>query len=113
MTTTAYLKAVPTSVADIPLQPASQDIWEKKYRLISKDGAVIDNSIDATYQRVARALADVEQTPELRETWYQQFLWALRHGAIPAGSLPMPVRGNTSRRHPPSTAPCRGPWRIQ
>ena len=45
MTTTAYLKAVPSSVADIPLQPASQDIWEKKYRLISKDGAVIDETI--------------------------------------------------------------------
>jgi hypothetical protein len=30
MTTTAHLEAVPTSVADIPLQAASQDIWEMK-----------------------------------------------------------------------------------
>jgi len=101
MTTTAYLKAVPTSVADIPLQPASQDIWEKKYRLISRDGAVIDDSIDATYQRVARALADVEQTPELRETWYQQFLWALRHGAIPAGRI---TSNAGAREHKPATS---------
>ena len=59
MTTTAHLKAVPVSVADISLQPASQDIWETKYRLKAKDGSPVDETIDSTYQRVARALADV------------------------------------------------------
>ena len=58
MTTTAHLEAVPTSVAEIPLQPASQDIWDKKYRLKAKNGTPVDESIDSTYQRVARALAD-------------------------------------------------------
>ena len=77
----------PLAVKSIPLQPASQDIWDKKYRLKAKDGQPIDTSIDATYQRVARALADVEATPELREQWYDKFLWALRHGAIPAGRI--------------------------
>ena len=62
MTTTAQLEAVPTSVADIPLQPASQDIWETKYQLKTRDGTPVDDTIDATYQRVARALADVEAT---------------------------------------------------
>ena len=33
-----------------------------------------------------RALADVE-APEVRETWNEQFLWALRRGAIPAGRV--------------------------
>jgi len=101
MTTTAYLKAVPASVADIPLQTASQDIWEKKYRLVSKDGSVIDHSIDATYQRIARALADVETTPELREKWYQKFLWALRHGAIPAGRI---TSNAGAQEHKPATS---------
>jgi ribonucleoside-diphosphate reductase alpha chain len=87
MTTTAHLEAVPTSVAEIPLQPASQDIWDKKYRLKAKNGTPVDETIDSTYQRVARALADVETTPEDRETWYREFLWALRHGAIPAGRI--------------------------
>ncbi len=64
MTTTVHLEAVPTSVAEIPMQPASQDIWEKKYRLQAKDGTPVDETIDATYQRVARALADVETTQE-------------------------------------------------
>jgi len=81
------LKAVthPTP-ADIELQDASADIWDKKYRLKSKDGEHIDKSIDETYQRVARALADVEDE-ENRQHWYEQFLWALRHGAIPAGRI--------------------------
>lgn len=74
-------------VADIPLQPASYDIWDKKYRLKAKDGRVIDETVDMTWQRVARAIAEVEATPELREQWFERFLWALRHGAIPAGRI--------------------------
>jgi ribonucleoside-diphosphate reductase alpha chain len=83
----AHLKAVSTAVADIPFQPASSDIWEKKYRLTTKSGEVIDNTIDETYERVARALAEVEETDEKRQEWQEKFLWALRHGAIPAGRI--------------------------
>ncbi len=83
----AHLKAVSTAVTDIPFQPASMDIWEKKYRLTTKSGEVIDTTIDETYERVARALAEVEETDEKREEWQEKFLWALRHGAIPAGRI--------------------------
>jgi len=83
----AHLKAVATAAADIPLQSASQDIWDKKYRLKTKQGVAVDQDIDGTYKRIARALADVEATPELREAWYEQFVWALRRGAIPAGRI--------------------------
>ena len=72
---------------EIPLQPASQDIWDKKYRLKNKSGEPVDADVDGTWQRVARALSDVETTPELREHWYERFLWALRRGAIPAGRI--------------------------
>ena len=75
-----------TSVAEIPFQSASVDIWEKKYRLVAKDGTVIDQTMDETYQRVARALADVEDE-EKREEWFERFVWALRNGAIPAGRI--------------------------
>jgi ribonucleoside-diphosphate reductase alpha chain len=75
-----------TSVTEIPFQSASIDIWEKKYRLVAKDGTVIDETMDGTYQRVAHALADVEDE-EKREAWYERFLWALRNGAIPAGRI--------------------------
>jgi len=75
-----------TSSADIPYQEASLDIWDKKYRLKTKTGEIIDHEMDDTYKRVARALAEVEDEAK-REHWYEQFLWALRHGAIPAGRI--------------------------
>ncbi len=73
-------------IDSIPFQEASLDIWDKKYRLTAKDGAPIDASMDDTYKRVARALADVEQ-PAVRDHWYERFVWALRRGAIPAGRV--------------------------
>jgi ribonucleoside-diphosphate reductase alpha chain len=75
------------AVVEIPLQPASYDIWDKKYRLKAKSGEPVDATIDGTYQRVARALSDVEISDELRGLWYEKFLWALRRGAIPAGRI--------------------------
>ena len=71
----------------IPLQPASHDIWDKKYRLKAKSGEPVDVDVDGTYQRVAKALSDVEATEELRAIWNERFLWALRRGAIPAGRI--------------------------
>jgi len=76
-----------TRDAAIPLQPASQDIWDKKYRLRTKTGEPVDATIDDSWKRVARALSEVEATPELREHWFERFLWALRRGAIPAGRI--------------------------
>ncbi|MGY6630645.1 MAG: adenosylcobalamin-dependent ribonucleoside-diphosphate reductase [Wenzhouxiangella sp.] len=80
-------EALSAALPDIAFQEASLDIWDKKYRLKSKTGEIIDQDMDATYQRVARALSEVEATPALRETWYREFLWALRRGAIPAGRI--------------------------
>ncbi|MCB1872503.1 MAG: ribonucleoside-diphosphate reductase, adenosylcobalamin-dependent, partial [Gammaproteobacteria bacterium] len=98
---TAHLKAVPSSAAEIPFQEASMDIWSTKYRLKAKNGAPVDKDIDATYSRVASALAETEATPEQREEWSEKFLWALRHGAIPAGRI---VSNAGAREHKPSTS---------
>lgn len=89
------------SVQDVPMQPASLDIWDKKYRLKDKNGVAIDESIDDTYQRVAFALSDVEETNELREYWNEQFLWALRNGAIPAGRI---LSNAGAEKYKPSTS---------
>ncbi len=94
------IKLEPMDVNSIPFQEASLDIWDKKYRLTSKDGAPIDNSMDDTYVRVARALADVEDE-ELRATWYEQFVWALRKGAIPAGRV---TSNAGAQEHKPATS---------
>lgn len=86
---TVRLEAVKsgTQEQEIPMQPASQDIWDKKYRLKTKSGQAVDADIDGTYQRVARALAEAEPTAEKRKYWNERFLWALRRGAIPAGRI--------------------------
>jgi ribonucleoside-diphosphate reductase alpha chain len=80
------VKIEPKDIDAIPFQEASLDIWDKKYRLTAKDGTPVDRTMDDTYKRVARALADVERE-EVRDHWYERFLWALRRGAIPAGRV--------------------------
>ncbi|MNP89196.1 Ribonucleoside-diphosphate reductase NrdZ [compost metagenome] len=69
---------------DVPLQAPSLDIWDSKYRLRDRYGKPVDADIDATRLRVATAIASVEADPV---HWKEQFLWALRNGAIPAGRV--------------------------
>ena len=88
------------SVTEISFQPASLDIWRAKYRLCAKNGTVVDETIDDTYKRVSRALADVEP-PAMREECYEQFLWALRSGAIPAGRI---ISNAGAQEHKPATS---------
>jgi len=96
----SVVKLIDKGIDSISFQEASLDIWDKKYRLTAKDGTPIDGSMDDTYKRVARALADVE-LPALRETWYERFVWALRHGAIPAGRV---TSNAGAREHKPATS---------
>ena len=67
---------------DDEFQAASLDIWSSKYRLMAKTGAIVDQTIDDTYRRVARALA-------------------LRHGAIPAGRI---MSNAGAHEHKPATS---------
>ena len=60
----------------------------------------MDASVDGTWQRVARALADVEDKAS-REHWYGRFLWALRNGAIPAGRI---ISNAGALGHKPATS---------
>ena len=86
---------------EVPMQAASIDIWDKKYRLKSRSGDVIDDAIDNSYQRVARAIADVETDDSARALWYERFVWALRRGAIPAGRI---VSNAGATLHKPATS---------
>src|SRR5690606_462649 len=70
--------------ADVPFQPTSIEIWDSKYRLKDAQGNPVDQTMEDTYQRVARTLADVEADPD---HYYPIFLWALQNGAIPAGRI--------------------------
>ncbi len=102
---TVPAEIVQTTAVEVPFQPASMDIWEKKYRLVTKDGTAVDKDMDGTYMRVARALADVEETEEKREAWYQEFVWALRRGVIPAGRI-ISNAGATKYKPATSTINC-------
>ena len=88
------------SAVDLPLQEASLNIWDTKYRLKSKSGEPVDKDIQATRERVARALADVEDAPR-RDYWYERFVWALQRGAIPAGRI---ISNAGAGAHKPATS---------
>ncbi len=99
---TAQLHAIiPNTVTEIPLQDASLDIWDTKYRLKTKDGDAVDANIDETYQRVARALSEVEKGKKNQEHYYKEFLWALRQGVIPAGRI---ISNAGAQAHKPATS---------
>jgi ribonucleoside-diphosphate reductase alpha chain len=83
---TALLKKL-SAQQPIELQPASLDIWDKKYRLKDSQGENVDQTIHDTLQRVAKNLARVEITAELQKHWQTEFIWALEQGALPAGRI--------------------------
>jgi ribonucleoside-diphosphate reductase alpha chain len=65
--------------------PISQQIWDMKYRLKGPDGAVLDATIEGTWQRVAGALAQAEEDPS---TWTPKFNEALEDFKfLPAGRI--------------------------
>ncbi|MDD5272174.1 MAG: ribonucleoside-diphosphate reductase, partial [Methylovulum sp.] len=97
----AQLHVIPQSVTEIPFQDASMDIWDTKYCLKTKEGVTLDTTIDGTYQRVAKALSEVEQGKAKQEQHYKEFLWALRQGAIPAGRI---VSNAGALEHKPATS---------
>ncbi|ATX80717.1 ribonucleoside-diphosphate reductase class II [Mariprofundus aestuarium] len=88
------------SAADIGFQPASLDIWDKKYRLKDKNHNAVDENIEATYERVARALSAVEDEDK-RDEWFEKFTWALANGAIPAGRI---MSNAGAEAHKPATS---------
>jgi ribonucleoside-diphosphate reductase alpha chain len=94
------LKAALSSVKDIDFQETSMDIWESKYCLKTKKGELVDRNIDETYQRVAKALAAVEDESK-QAHWNERFLWALRQGVIPAGRI---ISNAGALDHKPATS---------
>lgn len=74
-------------IAMVSIAPISQQIWDMKYRLKDADGTVIDSTIEETWKRVARSLAEVE-SPESRARWTEDFYSALADFQfMPAGRI--------------------------
>ena len=63
----------------------SQQIWDMKYRLKSKDGQPVDKTMDDTFRRVADALAEPEADQAF---WSAKFFGAMRDfNFLPAGRI--------------------------
>ncbi len=67
------------------LSPLSQRIWDMKYRLKDAEGRPLDETVEASWRRIARALAAAERDPAL---WEQRFYEALEgFKVLPAGRI--------------------------
>ena len=65
--------------------PIAEQIWDMKYRLKEADGTPIDLSVEDSWRRIARALAEVEAEPAL---WEEKFYAALEDFKyLPAGRI--------------------------
>jgi len=65
--------------------PISQQIWDMKYRFKGPDGTPVDDTIEDSWRRVARAVAAVEADPD---AWEEPFYQALADFKfLPAGRI--------------------------
>ena len=65
--------------------PIAEAIWDMKYRLKESDGTPIDGSVEDTWRRIARALAEVEADPAKWEAEFYAALEDFRY--LPAGRI--------------------------
>ncbi|MCT4558257.1 MAG: adenosylcobalamin-dependent ribonucleoside-diphosphate reductase [Pelagimonas sp.] len=65
--------------------PIAEQIWDMKYRLKEQDGTPIDLTVEDSWRRIARSLAEVESD---KSAWEQRFYEALEDFQyLPAGRI--------------------------
>jgi ribonucleoside-diphosphate reductase alpha chain len=65
--------------------PIAEQIWDMKYRFKEADGTPIDGSVEDSWRRIARALAEVEADPAKWEAEFYAALEAFKF--LPAGRI--------------------------
>jgi ribonucleoside-diphosphate reductase alpha chain len=65
--------------------PIAEQIWDAKYRLKGPDGAPLDRTVEDSWRRVARALAQAEADPPAWEERFHAALEGFRF--LPAGRI--------------------------
>src|SRR3954447_14654498 len=69
------------------LDPISHEIWDMKYRLKDASGAPVDQTVEDSWRRVARAIAEAE-APDAQEQWAQAFYDIMTgYAFLPAGRI--------------------------
>jgi ribonucleoside-diphosphate reductase alpha chain len=65
--------------------PIAEQIWDMKYRLKEADGTALDTTVEDTWRRIARSLAEVEAESKV---WEDRFYGALEDFKyLPAGRI--------------------------
>lgn len=65
--------------------PIAEQIWDMKYRLKDADGTPVDGTVEDTWRRIARSLAEVEQDPAHWEGEFYKALEGFKY--LPAGRI--------------------------
>ncbi|MBE2275054.1 MAG: adenosylcobalamin-dependent ribonucleoside-diphosphate reductase [Rhodobacteraceae bacterium] len=65
--------------------PIAESIWDMKYRLKDAEGTPVDRTVEDTWRRIARAIAQVEDDPAAHETAFYDALQDFRF--LPAGRI--------------------------
>jgi ribonucleoside-diphosphate reductase alpha chain len=69
------------------LDPISAEIWDMKYRFKRPDGSAVDETVEASWKRVAKAVAEAEKLTE-RAKWAKEFEGLLKdYRFLPAGRI--------------------------
>ncbi|HEU5299705.1 MAG TPA: adenosylcobalamin-dependent ribonucleoside-diphosphate reductase, partial [bacterium] len=72
-------------------------VFYDKYALRTPEGTVVEASPPQMWRRIARELASVERTPELRAEWEEKFYWLLDDFRLIPGGRIMHGAGNPKR----------------
>ena len=65
--------------------PIAEQIWDMKYRLKEADGTPVDGTVEDTWRRIARSLAEVEKDPAKWEAKFYDALEGFKY--LPAGRI--------------------------
>jgi ribonucleoside-diphosphate reductase alpha chain len=69
------------------MHPIAEQIWDMKYRLRGEDGTPLDLTVEDTFARVGRAVAEAE-APEARAAWAKRFEAAMAgYRFLPGGRI--------------------------
>ncbi len=65
--------------------PIAEQIWDMKYRFKAADGTPIDGTVEDSWRRIARSLAEVEAEPAVWEEKFYRALEGFKY--LPAGRI--------------------------
>src|SRR3990170_2970161 len=93
------------SSTDLPREPLDYfrgddlraHVFHDKYALRAPDGTVVERTPDLMWRRIARELASLEATAELRDAWEERFYWLLEDFRFIPGGRIMHGAGNPKR----------------